>query len=109
MPKRRIAFIGLGNMGAGMAARLAEDGYEMAVWNRTREKAKEVAELGATVVDTPAQAASDAEVVMISLANQDVVGSVLYGDDGVFGALGEGGYILDMSTVPPDFSRETAE
>jgi 3-hydroxyisobutyrate dehydrogenase len=109
MAKRRIAFIGLGNMGGGMAARLAEDGYDLAVYNRTKEKAAEVAELGATVVDTPAQAAAGAEVVMISLANQDVVNGVLYGDDGVFGALPAGGYILDMSTVPPDFSRETAE
>ena len=108
MAKRTIAFIGLGNMGAGMAARLAESGYPMAVWNRTREKADEVAGLGATVVDSPADAAREADVVMISLANQAVVEKVLYGDDGVFGALPAGGYILDMSTVPPDFSRETA-
>lgn len=95
-------------MGGGMAARLAESGYDLKVYNRTREKAQEVADLGAAVVDSPAEAARDAEVVMISLANQDVVSRMLYGDDGVFGALPDGGYILDMSTVPPEFSRETA-
>jgi 3-hydroxyisobutyrate dehydrogenase len=96
-------------MGGGMACRLAESGYQVAVYNRTRDKTADAAELGATVAETPAQAAADADVVMLSLANQDVVNQLLYGDDGVIGSLREGGYIVDMSTVPPSFSRETAE
>lgn len=109
MSKQKIAFIGLGNMGGGMASRLTESGYPMTVWNRTADKAKPVEELGATVAATPAEAAADADVVMMSLANQDVVSSVLWGDDGVFGSLKEGGYILDASTVPPDFARQLSE
>ena len=46
---------------------------------------------------------------MLSLADQNVVESMLSGDDGVFGSLRDGGYIVDMSTVPPDFARELAE
>lgn len=107
--KQRIAFIGLGVMGNGMACRLVESGYDVAVYNRTREKTKEVGELGARVADTPADAAREADVVMLSLANQDVVARMLFEDDGVFETLGEGGYILDMSTVPPEFPREVAE
>lgn len=109
MPAQRIGFIGLGNMGGGMAEHLAESGYEIAVYNRTREKCEEAARLGARVVGSPAEAVRDADVVMLSLSNQDVVRSMLYGEDGVFGSLREGGYVVDMSTVPPEFCVETAE
>jgi 3-hydroxyisobutyrate dehydrogenase len=109
MGDKRIGFIGLGNMGAGMACRLAEAGYDLTVYNRTREKADPVAELGAKVADTPADAAGGADVLMLSLANQDAVRSVLFGDDGAMGNLPEGAYIVDMSTIPPDFARELAK
>jgi 3-hydroxyisobutyrate dehydrogenase len=109
MGEQRIGFIGLGNMGAGMACRLAEAGYELAVYNRTREKAEPVAELGARVADSPADAAEGADVLMLSLANQDAVREVLFGPVGAAGALPEGAYIVDMSTIPPDFARELAE
>jgi 3-hydroxyisobutyrate dehydrogenase len=95
-------------MGAGMAEHLAESGYQLAVYNRTREKAEGAEKLGASVADSPADAARDADVVMLSLANQDVVSQMLYGDDGVFGSLRKGGFIVDMSTVPPEFCVETA-
>jgi 3-hydroxyisobutyrate dehydrogenase len=106
--KQRIAFIGLGVMGGGMASRLAENGYEVAVYNRTRSKAEEVGELGARVADSPADAAGEADVVMLSLADQNVVSKILFEKDGVFETLAEGSYLLDMSTVPPDFARELA-
>ncbi len=106
--KQRIAFIGLGVMGNGMACRLVESGYDVTVHNRTRAKADEVAGLGARVADTPADAAREADVVMLSLANQEIVARMLFGESGVFETLGTGGYILDMSTVPPDFPREVA-
>ncbi len=106
--KRRIAFIGLGVMGNGMACRLVEAGYDVTVYNRTRAKADEIAGLGARVADSPADAAREADVVMLSLANQEIVARMLFDADGVFETLGKGGYILDMSTVPPDFPREVA-
>jgi 3-hydroxyisobutyrate dehydrogenase len=106
--QQRIGFIGLGNMGAGMAARLAESGYGVTVYNRTRSKAEELAELGATVADSPAAAAHDADVLMLSLADQDVVAAMLFGDDGAFSGLRPGSYLVDTSTVPPAFARELA-
>lgn len=106
--RQRIAYIGLGVMGAGMAARLVESGYNVAVYNRTRSKAEEVGKLGARIAESPADAAREADVVMLSLANQDVVSQMLFGENGVFETLAQGGYILDMSTVPPDFPRELA-
>jgi 3-hydroxyisobutyrate dehydrogenase len=107
--EQRIGFCGLGVMGAGMASRLTESGYQVTVYNRTRSKAEEVAELGATVADSPADAARDADVVMTSLADQHVVEAIVFGDDGVASALPAGSYLVDMSTVPPEFARELGE
>ena len=106
--KRRIAFLGLG-MGLGMACKLAESGYDMAVWNRTRSKGEEAEKLGARLADSPAEAAREAEVLMLSLADQHVVDAVLFGDDGAMSTLPQGAYVVDMSTVPPNFARELAE
>ena len=109
MDKQRIAFIGLGMMGNGMACRLAENGFQLAVYNRTREKAADAEQLGARVADSPADAARDADVVLASLADQGAVTKVLWGDEGAIPALREGAIVCDMSTVPPDFAREEAE
>jgi 3-hydroxyisobutyrate dehydrogenase len=109
MEKQRIAFIGLGMMGNGMACRLVEQGFPIAVYNRTREKTAEVEGLGARIAGSPADAARDADVVMVSLADQNVVSMMMWGDDGAIPALREGGYVCDMSTVPPDFARDEAE
>ncbi|TMK72572.1 MAG: NAD(P)-dependent oxidoreductase [Actinobacteria bacterium] len=106
--KHRIGFIGLGNMGAGMASCLVEAGYDLTVYNRTRAKSEEVAKLGARVADSPGDASADADVVMTSLADHTVVSRMLFEDDGVFGRLREGGYVVDLSTVPPGFAREVS-
>ena len=102
----RVAFIGLGSMGFGMASKLAESGFPISVYNRTRSKSERVGELGAAVAGSPADAARNADVVMLSVADHHVVTAMLFGDKGVFGALRQGGYIVDMSTVPPGFARE---
>jgi 3-hydroxyisobutyrate dehydrogenase len=107
--KQRIAFIGLGNMGLGMACKLAESGYDMAVYNRTRSKGEEAEKLGARLADSPADAAREAEVVMLSLADQHVVDTMLFGDDGAMSTFPEGGLVVDMSTVPPSYARELSE
>lgn len=109
MEKQRIAFIGLGMMGNGIACRLVEQGFPLAVYNRTRDKAAEVEKLGARIADTPADAARDADVVMVSLADQNVVSSLMDGEEGALSTLRPGGCVVDMSTVPPDFARDEAQ
>jgi 3-hydroxyisobutyrate dehydrogenase len=106
MSQQRIGFIGLGSMGSGMACRLAESGFSIAVYNRTPEKCAPAQKLGARVADSPKDVAKDADVVMLSLADQNVINSMLAGAQGVFAALRKGGCIIDMSTVPPDFPRQ---
>jgi 3-hydroxyisobutyrate dehydrogenase len=104
--RHRVGFIGLGNMGSGMASRLAESGCEVTVFNRTRAKSEALESIGAKVADSPGEAARHADVVMLSLADQHAVESMLFGPDGAAESLRPGGYILDMSTVPPNFARE---
>src|SRR5207249_9924890 len=60
------------------------------------------------VATSPSDVAAGADVVMMSLADSNVVRSMLHGEDGVFGSLRPAGYIVDMSTVPPGFAREMA-
>ncbi|MFL6122710.1 NAD(P)-dependent oxidoreductase [Actinophytocola sp.] len=100
----KIAFIGLGAMGGGMAARLLDSGAHVTVYNRTRAKGAELAEQGAVLADTPAEAAAGADVVFLSLATSEVVETLLFGADGVVETLPRGAVVADMSTVAPDFA-----
>jgi 3-hydroxyisobutyrate dehydrogenase len=109
MEQPRIGFIGLGGMGLGMASRLLETGYTLAVYNRTRSKSEELGRQGARVAASPRELAADADVILMSLADSQVVSAMLHGANGVFGSLRPGGYVVDMSTVPPGFARELAQ
>jgi 3-hydroxyisobutyrate dehydrogenase len=108
MERQRLGFIGLGNMGLGIASRLAESGYDVAVFNRTRSKSDEVGRLGARVADSPADVAAGADVLLLSVADQHVVTQMLFGERGAFGSLPAGAAVVDMSTVPPSFARDLA-
>lgn len=106
----KIAFLGLGNMGRPMAANLAASDHEVVLWNRTRSKAEELAaEVGGDVAATPAGAASGAEVAVTMLSDDEAVGAVVLGADGVIEGLDEGAVHASMSTVSPAFSRRLAD
>src|SRR6185295_9580925 len=108
MAKHRIGFIGLGGMGLGMASRLVDSEYEVAVYNRTQSKSEEDGRMGARVASSPRDVAASADVVMLSLADEHVVSGMLFGKEGVFGSLRKGGTIVDTSTVSPGFARDLA-
>lgn len=101
---KKIAFIGLGAMGGGMAARLLDSGAHVTVYNRTRSKGEDLASRGAVLALSPAAAAAGADVVFLSLATSEVVESLLFGAEGVVETLPKGALVADMSTVPPDFA-----
>jgi 3-hydroxyisobutyrate dehydrogenase len=105
MDIRRIGFLGLGAMGSGMAGRLARAGFEVSAYNRT---AVPFAEPGVQVADTPALAARDVDVLVLSLASSSAVESVLFGADGALTTAGAGTLIADTSTVSPDAARDLA-
>jgi 3-hydroxyisobutyrate dehydrogenase-like beta-hydroxyacid dehydrogenase len=105
----RIAFLGLGQMGAPMAARLLAAGHAVTVWNRTASKADALRSLGASVAESPARAVADAEVAITMLADPDALEAVLFGPDGAAPELRSGAALIDMSTVGPDEIRRVAE
>jgi 3-hydroxyisobutyrate dehydrogenase len=104
----KVAFCGLGNMGTPMADRLIEAGHEVTVWNRTSERAMELSARGATVVSSPAEAATEQDVVITMLADGQAVESVLFGPDGIAAGMRPGAVLVDMSTVAPDTARSLA-
>ena len=95
----RIGFIGLGQMGAAMAANLVRAGHEMSVWNRSAAKAHKLAEAGASVADSPRAAATGKEAVLTMLADDAALETVLSGEDGLLAGLGSGALHISMSTI----------
>jgi 3-hydroxyisobutyrate dehydrogenase len=94
-----IAVLGTGIMGAAMARNLLAAGFEVRAWNRSREKAEPLADDGATVADSPADAAEGAGFVLTMLADADAVAEAAGGEYGALSVLPEDGVWLQMSTV----------
>lgn len=104
-----IGWIGLGNMGKPMSGRLLEAGYPLVVYNRTKEKAKELAEKGAKVADSPAELASQADITFTMIADSKALEDVTLDKNGVFEGSKPGSILIDMSTVSPESSAKVAE
>ena len=104
-----IAVLGTGLMGAAMARNLLAAGMEVRAWNRTREKAEPLADDGAQVTDSPAEAAEGADFVLTMLANTDAVAEAAAGENGALPALSDDGVWLQMSTVGIEGSEQLAE
>ena len=105
----RIGFIGLGHMGSPMARNLREAGHSLTVYNRSAEKADALAAAGARVAATPAEAARQAEVACTMLADDAAVEAVVFGQDGIAGALPKGAIHISMSTISVALSRRLAQ
>lgn len=105
-PIKRVAVLGTGAMGAGMARNIAGAGIGTAAWNRTRERAEPLAEDGIEVCSSPREAAEGADAVITMLPDGDVVGEVMGGD--VLDALAEGGVWIQMSTVGAEWADRLA-
>ena len=97
-----VAVLGTGIMGAAMARNLLWVGMEVRAWNRTREKAEPLAEDGAKVTDTPAEAAEGADFLITMLSDAGAVEEAVGGN--VLPALAEDGVWLQMSTVGTEWS-----
>ena len=106
----KLAFIGLGKMGMGMARNLLRAGHTLAVYNRSREKAEALAGEGGRVADSPADAARDAEVVMTMVADDHALEKVVFGNHGIASAMKNGCIHLSHSTISTALARRlTAE
>jgi 3-hydroxyisobutyrate dehydrogenase-like beta-hydroxyacid dehydrogenase len=97
-----LAFVGLGNMGAGMAQCLRKVGFPLAVYNRTATKMAPLAAVGARVANSPADAVAAARIVFLSLSDEHAVEQMLFGE--LSGHLCPGVTVIDTSTVSPGYS-----
>jgi 3-hydroxyisobutyrate dehydrogenase len=96
---RSVALLGTGIMGAPMARNLADAGLTVRAWNRTREKARPLADHGIEIADTPAGAVGAADAVLTMVADVEAVREVMMGRDGALAALTPGSVWLQMSTI----------
>lgn len=104
----RIGFVGLGTMGAPMARRLLEAGFEVTVHNRTRQREEPLAAQGAARAASPRAAAEGADLVITIVSDTPDVQAVVLGDHGVALGMREGSVLIDMSTISPATTRRIA-
>jgi 3-hydroxyisobutyrate dehydrogenase-like beta-hydroxyacid dehydrogenase len=104
----RVAFIGLGKMGAGIARNIQKAGFPLTVYNRTASKAQSFLEAGATMVASPREAAAGADVVLTSLMGDESVKDVVEGSEGILAGLSPGAIHVGTSTISPACATELA-
>ncbi len=105
---QRIAVLGLGTMGAGMAATWLAKGFAVSVWNRTAAKAAPLATKGAEVAKTPREAASGADFIFAMVADDAASRGIWLGPDGALAGAKTGAIAIESSTLTPDWVRELA-
>lgn len=105
----RIGFIGLGNMGAAIAANLLKAGHDVAVWNRTAAKARALQDAGATLAATPMEAASGKAAAITMVADDAALNEVLDGASGLLAGLDKGALHVSMSTIAVATAERVAE
>jgi 3-hydroxyisobutyrate dehydrogenase-like beta-hydroxyacid dehydrogenase len=104
----KVAFLGLGKMGAAMARRLLSVGHEVTVWNRHRAKTEELAAEGASVATTPAEAARGKDAVVSMLFDDAANEEVLLGANGAISGMDAGGLHIACSTISVALSERLA-
>jgi 3-hydroxyisobutyrate dehydrogenase len=106
---KKLGFIGLGNMGKGMALNVAKAGYPLTVHDIRPEPVQELVKAGARAAGSPREVAENSEVVITMVTSSPHVEQIMYGDDGVLAGMKKGSIIIDMSTIDPIVTRRVAE
>jgi len=112
---KRIAFLGMGVMGAPMAGHLARAGHTVTIYNRTAARAQDwynrhkSAGLDVAMAATPAEAAAGQDAVITCVGNDDDLAQVVLGPDGALAAMAAGSLFVDHTTVSPAIARTVAE
>lgn len=99
MSQPTVAILGTGIMGSAMARTIAASGFTLRVWNRTRGRAHALRDIGATIADSPADAVTDADIVITMLADGDAVRTVM---DGAIPSMRRDAVWAQMSTIAPE-------
>jgi 2-hydroxy-3-oxopropionate reductase len=104
----KVGFIGLGIMGGPMASNLVEAGYELVLYNRTKEKAEKIAGDETRIAETPREVAEESDIVIAMLPDSPQVQEIVAGEGGVLEGIREGSLVVDMSTISPVVTRKLA-
>ena len=107
--KNKIGFIGIGMMGFPMARNLMEEGYDLAVYNRTPEKASSLMDLGAVIKKNPLDVAQPGGIVMSCVSEDDALTAVVGEHGQLAERLGRDGIHVSMSTILPRTAARLAE
>jgi len=106
----KIAFLGTGNMGIGMARQLLKAGHELQVYNRTKEKAAPLEKEGAILVESPAEAAQNADVIFSMVGNDIASNAIWNGKEGVLsGNYKQGALAIECSTLSYNWTGELSK
>lgn len=105
----RVAFCGLGQMGAGMAETLLRAGHSLSVWNRTTDRAKPLVEAGAALAPTPSHAARGAKAAISMVSDDQASREVWLGETGMIEELEPGAFVIECSTLSHAFVMELSE
>jgi 3-hydroxyisobutyrate dehydrogenase-like beta-hydroxyacid dehydrogenase len=100
----RVGFAGLGAMGAGIAQRLLDAGFDVVGWNRTKAKAQPLLDVGMGWAETPRELAGSVDVLFTMLTNTAAIETIAEGENGVLAGLRPGTVWADISTIAPDVS-----
>jgi 3-hydroxyisobutyrate dehydrogenase-like beta-hydroxyacid dehydrogenase len=106
MSKPRMAILGLGIMGAGMASRLLSAGFPVAVYNRNPDKAGPFSNAGALVAGSPREAASHAEIIISMVADDLASQGVWLGENGALAGAARGSLLIECSTLTVGWIKE---
>jgi 3-hydroxyisobutyrate dehydrogenase-like beta-hydroxyacid dehydrogenase len=109
MAQTKVAMIGLGMMGAGMAGRLIDAGLDVAVYNRTQSATDALVARGARRATTPEDAVEQGGIAITMLANDEALQQVTTGENGFSEKLGRGGVHISMSTISPSLAKTLSE
>ncbi|MBV9459964.1 MAG: NAD(P)-dependent oxidoreductase [Bradyrhizobium sp.] len=104
----KLGYLGLGMMGSPMSRRLLDAGYDVAVWNRSADKAKALAEAGATLAANPREIATSASIIFMCVTDAAAVEDVVFGPAGLATVPGMGKLVVDFSSIHPDKARAIA-
>ncbi len=106
---KKVGFMGLGIMGAAMAANIHRAGFPLMVYNRTADKAEKFAELGVGVASNPRSLTHATDVIILMVTGPEAIDSLLFGPDGAAASLNEKKTLINMSSVSPAYTRELAQ
>ncbi len=105
---QKVALLGLGVMGSGMAGQLLQAGFPLTVYNRNAERAAEAVKIGARLAESPREAAQDADVIIAMLADDDASRDVWLGEAGALRGAKLGAVAVECSTLSPAWVAELA-